>query len=81
MAKTLHSPEQEAFVALLRELRLTAGFTQAELAERLGRHQSFVSKVESGERRIDLVELHRYCAALGMDLAKVVRRYLRAVGS
>lgn len=77
----MHSPEQEAFVALLRELRLAAGVTQAEFAERLGRHQSFVSKVESGERRIDLVELHGYCAALGLDLVKVVRRYLRAVGS
>lgn len=81
MSKTLHSAEQEAFVALLRELRSTAGLTQAELAERLGRHQSFVSKVESGERRIDLVELHRYCTVLGVDLVKVVRRYVRAVGS
>lgn len=79
MAKTLHSPEQEAFVALLRELRASAGVTQEQLAERLGRPQSFVSKVESGERRIDLVELHRYCAALGLDLVKVVRRYLDAV--
>lgn len=54
---------------------------QDDLAERLGRPQGFVSKVESGERRIDLVELHRHCDAVGVSLLAVVRRYLEAVVS
>lgn len=73
--KTLHSPEQEALVALLREAREKAGLRQADLAEKLQRPQSFVSKIESGERRVDLVELREMCRALGVDLVKFVRRF------
>lgn len=52
---------------------------EIKLADRLGRHQSFVSKVESGESWTDLVELHRYCDALGVSLLAMVRRFLKAV--
>jgi transcriptional regulator with XRE-family HTH domain len=47
----------QQFLSRLREARRQAGLTQAEVAERLGKPQSFVSKCESGERRVDLVEL------------------------
>ena len=56
MGAVLRSPGTRALLAALREARLEAGLTQAELAARLGRPQSFVSKVEAGERRLDLVE-------------------------
>lgn len=75
MAKTLHSPEQDALVALLREAREKAGLRQVDLANRLGQPQSLISKIESGERRVDLVELRGICAALGVDLVKFVRRF------
>ena len=55
---TAHSPEYQYLLARLREARLAAGLTQAEAAEALKRPQSFVSKCESGERRIDAIELY-----------------------
>jgi len=62
-------------VQLLRQLREEAGLRQTELAGLLGRPQSFVSKYESGERRLDLVELRDICRALGADLVEVVRQW------
>ncbi len=59
---------------MLRQIRTDAGFTQAELAERLGVPQSFVSKYESGERRLDILELKEVCQALGSSLLDFVRR-------
>lgn len=47
----------QRFLARLREARRQAGLTQEEAARRLGKHQSFLSKCESGERRVDFVEL------------------------
>ena len=54
---TLHSEEYESLVDRLRKAREDAGLTQEEVAEVFGRPQSFLSKIESGERRIDPVEL------------------------
>ena len=70
--------------ALLRSLRHEAGVSQVELAKRLGVPQSFVSKVESGERRIDLIELRRICTALECSLEHLIalfERDLRLRGS
>ena len=58
--------------SLLRTIRKEARVSQAELATRLGVPQSFVSKVESGERRIDIVELRRICVALESTLEHVI---------
>lgn len=60
---------------LLREARVLAGLRQSDLAARIGEPQSFVSKVESGERRLDLVELHHVCMALSLPLSEFVRRF------
>ncbi len=73
--KSLRSPEHQRLVALLRQLREEAGLRQVEVAERLGRPQSFVSKYETGERRLDLVELGYVCRALGTTLGELVRRF------
>ena len=53
MGKTIHSPQHQALRELLVAARRKAGLTQHEVAERLGRPQSFVAKVEGGERRLD----------------------------
>jgi len=66
--------EQARLQALLRELRIQAGLTQAELALKLGLPQSFISKYESGERRLDLLEMRRVCAAIGVTLQEFVMR-------
>ena len=65
--KSTYESEYSRFCALLREARLKAGQTQADVAGRLLKPQSFVSKVESGERRLDLVEYIRWTKALGVD--------------
>lgn len=75
MRKSIHSPGHERLVALLRELRQEAGLTQTELAERLGVNQTFVSKYELGERRLDLVQLTEVCRALGQPVGLVVQRW------
>jgi transcriptional regulator with XRE-family HTH domain len=58
-------------------MRLEAGLTQAQLASRLKVHQTRVSKVEVGERRIDILELQLWCEALGMSLRDFVARMER----
>lgn len=65
------------FRELLVEVRKTAGLTQAELSQRLDRPQSFVSKYERGERRLDVVEFGKVARALGVDPAKLLERFYR----
>ena len=59
---------RHALRRLLRCARLAAGLKQAEVAVRLGVPQSFVSKYESGQRRLDLIELREVCTVLGTGL-------------
>lgn len=66
--------ERERAQQLLRKARVSAGLRQADVAARLGEPQSYVSKYESGERRLDVVELWAILDALGMSLAEFARR-------
>lgn len=65
---------QERFRKLLVELRHSKNLTQAELARRLGKPQSFISKVELGERRLDVLEFIHFVQALGEDPSEQFRR-------
>jgi len=70
-----HPPEgQEGLQTLLRQIRLDAKLRQVDLAERLGQPQSFVSKYESGERRLDVLELRSVCKAVAITLHQFVTR-------
>lgn len=62
-------------LGLLRQLRLEAGLRQADLAGKLQQPQSFVSKYESGERRLDLLEIEQICDALGLSLRDFLKRW------
>jgi transcriptional regulator with XRE-family HTH domain len=64
---------------VLIEVRKEAGLTQQELAERLKRPQSFVAKVETGERRLDVVEMIELARAIGCSPANLIERVERAV--
>ncbi|MHB8549449.1 MAG: helix-turn-helix domain-containing protein [Acidiferrobacterales bacterium] len=75
MQKSIGSRAFAHFVTCLRQAREQAGVTQEELALRLGTTQSFVSKSERGERRMDLVELRLFCHAIGITLEKFVRQF------
>lgn len=66
---------QEKLRALLKDARKKAALSQAEVARRLRQPQSFVSKYESGERRLDLGDLKQVCDALGIALQDLVRRW------
>lgn len=68
MEKSIYTREYAAVVRLLRAAREDAGLTQVGLAEALGRTQSFVSKVERGETRLDVIQLRTVLAAVGLTL-------------
>jgi transcriptional regulator with XRE-family HTH domain len=80
MPKSAFSREYRALCRLLRECRLDLGLTQADLSQQLGRPQSFVSKYEVGERRLDVVELSRVCHSLGLTLGEFVNRFEKCLG-
>lgn len=65
---------------LLVGVRKTAGLTQADLSKRLSRPQSFVSKYERGERRLDVVEFGEVAKALDVDPAKFLAKFYRDMG-
>jgi len=69
---------RDALPHLLREIRSKAGLSQVALAKRIGRPQSFVSKYETGARRVDIVELVEICAACGVTLSRFGARLERA---
>ena len=76
MQKSLSSKYQRALLGLLREIREEAGLRQSDVAKKLGQPQSFVSKYESGERRLDLLELEAVSLACETDLESFVARYV-----
>ena len=75
MAKTVFTPEYRILLRMLREQRAEAGLTQVELAKRLRQTQSFISKIERGEARLDLVQLRQICRILGTSLPTFVQEY------
>jgi DNA-binding XRE family transcriptional regulator len=66
--RTTHSQAYRDFSSQLRQARKEAGLTQIEVARLLGRPQSFVSKCESGERRVDVTELAKFAGAYSKPL-------------
>lgn len=77
MQKSISSQGYAKFLKSLRETREKAGLTQEDLAERLGETQSFVSKCERGERRMDIVELREFCRAVDITLEQFVKSFER----
>lgn len=71
--KSLRTPDHLRLISLLHAAREKAGLTQQQLADRLGKPQSFVAKYEGGERRIDVVEFLAIARALDLDPARTVR--------
>jgi len=69
------STRKAQLLELLRQVRVEAGLRQVDLAKKLRQPQSFVSKYESGERRLDLLELRQVCNAVGTSLEEFVKRF------
>lgn len=78
MQKSAHTPRYRVFIAQLVAARKSAGLTQQELADLLGRPQSFVAKYENGERRLDVVEFLEIAEHLDADPYRIMRRVAKA---
>jgi hypothetical protein len=72
--KSLFSPRYDEFLKLLREARIAAGLSQRGAAKKLNRTQSFISKSESGERRVDVIELVDFLRAYGVRPDKFIKK-------
>ena len=75
MRNSIYSNEYILFLQLLRDARNRAGLTQEDVARRLGTTQSFVSKCERGERRLDIVDLRAFCQAIDTCLNDFVATF------
>jgi transcriptional regulator with XRE-family HTH domain len=77
--KTLNKKEYKILLEQIYRLRLGSGLRQLDLADKLQVPQSFISKIESGERRIDLIELREICIALGSNLKEFINEFEKAL--
>jgi ribosome-binding protein aMBF1 (putative translation factor) len=68
--RSVFTAEYQLLLRHLREERKRVGLTQTELGEHLGQPQAIISKCERGERRLDVIELRAYCAAMGISYLK-----------
>lgn len=80
MSRTLRSPKHLALMKVLRDTRQGRGLTQADLAARLDRPQSYVAKVEIGERRLEVVEFVAWARALGVKSGELLMPVEEATG-
>lgn len=71
--KSIHHPAYKTLQQRLAEARISAGLTQEKLAVKLSRPQSFVSKVEAGDRRLDVVEYVQWMRAVDMDPTAIIQ--------
>lgn len=76
MPSSIFTQRHQEFIAFIASVRKAAGVTQVELAERLGKPQSFVSKVERGERRLDVIEFCQVAEALGHNPARLLQEFV-----
>jgi transcriptional regulator with XRE-family HTH domain len=79
MRKSAHTRAYKVLCDRLVAARNAAGLTQHQLADKIGRPQSFVAKYEGGERRIDLIELLQIADLLGVDPLRIVREIRSAI--
>lgn len=73
---SIYSQEYQLVISTLRNSRLEQGLTQTTLAKALGKPQSFIAKVENGERRLDVVEFIHLAKLLSIDPASVIKKVM-----
>jgi transcriptional regulator with XRE-family HTH domain len=77
MRKSTHTKEYSIFLQLLMETRQKMGLTQVQLGQELPFEQPALSKIERGERRVDIIELKMICDRLGVSIGDFVRELER----
>ncbi|GAB6846611.1 helix-turn-helix domain-containing protein [Paraburkholderia kururiensis] len=78
MLPSIHHPRYQALQSHLKALRQGAGFTQIQLAERLGVHQTYLSKIERGERYMDVLLYLDWCRACGAEPDAAIKALMNA---
>lgn len=73
--KSIKTESYQVLMALLKQKRQDQGVTQDDLAKKIGLDQTFVSKYETGERRLDVIELRRVCEALDTDFIEFISEF------
>ena len=76
MSQSTHNTDYQLLLSVIKAARKRVGVSQVELAERLGNTQTFVSKCERGERRIDFVEFVEFAEALGLSPESLLGEYM-----
>lgn len=79
MKESINSVEYSVVLDTLLAMRKKAGMTQRDLAKALGREHSFVWRIETGRRRLDVVEFFWLCRTLKMDAASIYRDIIRKI--
>lgn len=79
MASSLHSGKYQVFREMIVKIRKDADITQVQLAKELSKPQSYISKIENGERRIDFTEFVEIASILGIDMNEFIRSYQKKV--
>ena len=77
MKKSIHDQRYMELIAKLRSFRKKKLLSQAELAAKMGKPQSFIAKVESCERRVDLIETIELCIAIGISISDIIPNEFR----
>ena len=81
MRKSVHTRDYATFLELLIEFRHRAGLTQAQLGQQLPFEQPAISKIERGERRVDVIELKLICERLGVSLQEFIGELHKRLGT
>ena len=81
MPSTVHNTVYKDLIARLLAARTAAGLTQQDVADALGKPQSYVAKVEGLERRLDVIEFLEFAKAIGIDPMPVLRATWKVVQS
>ena len=73
MSKSVYSKDYKEIIKRLKTARIKTGFAQQEVADKLGKPQSYISKIESGERRLDVAEIKKFAVIYKKDVSFFIK--------
>lgn len=73
MSRSIHNKEYRGIIQRLKEARIEVGLSQQEVADKLKKPQSYVSKIESGERRLDVAEIKKFANIYKKDVSYFIK--------